>query len=159
MIQHLSIGYAPARTVPTCVTHSLILCSLRWIDYCPTYPREKSHDINLTISLSQKFLFNKNYYPVPVKPESFTPDPSLDPVFIQNCDSGKSRLLLEFTPHCCGNGFRQFFWMIARAIFYINYIYTNNSVSWKLQSTENIPIIVNLVNFIKTGLPCVPFTW
>jgi len=59
VIQHLSIGYAPARTVPTCVPHSLILCSLHWIRYCPTYPREKSHDINLTISLSQNFYLIK----------------------------------------------------------------------------------------------------
>jgi len=42
--------------------------------------------INLTISLSDKFWFNKTYYPAPVKSKNLTP--ALGPFFIQNSDTG-----------------------------------------------------------------------
>ena len=59
VIQHLSIGYAPARTVPTCVPHSLILCSLHWIHYCPAYPREKSQTAILPSACHKNFCLIK----------------------------------------------------------------------------------------------------
>ena len=58
---------------------------------------------------------------------------------------------------------RQISWLTVCTIFYTDYmLYTNHPVSWRLQSTESIQIIVDLVNrliLLKHGCLCVPFSW
>jgi len=53
------------------------------------YIQEKSHDINLNISLPKQLELKKIYYPAPVKTENFTLAPTAPgPVFIHNSDFG-----------------------------------------------------------------------